>query len=163
VETKIYRSRPVTITVASIIFAVFGILELVAGAAVAVLLGLVAGGGRGIVSQIIAGVLGGLTAILLIVSFIDLAASYGLWNMRRWGAILGMLVTIFGLIVQAFTQSIFFYPYTLNEPFDPYYYFIRSVNSASQWVNILVFILIAISWRSFEETPTQTSQALTPP
>ncbi|MEM2463177.1 MAG: hypothetical protein QXY07_00660 [Candidatus Bathyarchaeia archaeon] len=54
-ETKNYRSQPVTITVASIIFAVFGVLKLVAGVAVAVLLGLVAGGGRG---QIIAGILG---------------------------------------------------------------------------------------------------------
>jgi len=58
VETKNYRSQPVTITVASIIFAVFGVLKLVAGVAVAVLLGLVAGGGRDIVPQIIAGILG---------------------------------------------------------------------------------------------------------
>lgn len=152
-ETKIYRSRPVTITVAAIIFAIFGILEFVAGFAVAIVLGLVAGSSNAI-SQIFAGILGGLAALLLIISFIDLAVGYGLWNMRRWGAVLGMLVTIFGLMVQAFIQPLF-YPYSLlYEHFSPYYYFIGSFNSSSQWINILLLILIAISWKSFEEALT---------
>lgn len=148
--------RPVTITVASIIFAVFGFLELLAGVGVATIAGLLAeASSTEAAARLVLGILGGLAVLIILIGLVDFAIGYGLWNMKRWSAILGMLSSIFGIIIQSafdqiFRTSLGYGYYGGPSESIPTYIFASSISSASLWVNILIFALIAISWKAFE-------------
>lgn len=149
--------RPVTITVASLIYGIFGLLTLFAGVAIAGIAGTLAGAsGTESLANLIVGVLGGIAALVALIGLFDLGVCYGLWNMKRWAAVLGMLLSAFGIIIEsAFDQiaRMFWGSWYYNPPSSEYipgYLFASSISTASIWVYILVFIMIAISWRAFE-------------
>ena len=153
-SVEVRRSRPVTITVASLIFLINGIFTLVAGFVVFGLLGSLAGAGSKGPGAIIFSILGGLGAVIVLVGVLYLATGYGLWKMQRWAAVLGMLICLIDIMITSFLQGMFpmysWYYDRLGVEWS-YGFFLSSVSSASHWVGILIFILIAISWRAFEE------------
>lgn len=138
------KTRPVTITVASIVFIVFGVLSIIA----AILVGLEASALTNL-SEFSAAILAVVIFLVALIGFVQIVAGYGLWYMKRWASILGMLLSIFGVMVQSVFGSISAYPlyYTGNSLLGGY------ITSGGTWVNILLLILIAISWKSFEPTP----------
>jgi hypothetical protein len=87
------KIRPITITVASIAFIIFGLVTIV----YAVLLGIVL---SSVTTLFEAGglVAGGLIFLVTVLGILNIVAGYGLWQMKRWASIIGMLLGIFGLI-----------------------------------------------------------------
>jgi hypothetical protein len=141
------KIRPITITVASTAFIIFGLVTIV----YAVLLGIALSSATNL-AEAGALVAGGLISLIAVLGTLDTVAGYGLWYMKRWAAVMGMLLGIFGLIFQNF-----FYYLILAENYYPTYPSSLSLSYAgagSPWVDILLIILIAISWKSFEPSAT---------
>ncbi len=137
-ETKnVERPRPITITAASLAFIIFGVI-------VILILGIV------LFPPSSTSSLGGFAAfgillplLIMAIGIMDIVAGYGLWHMKRWGAIMGMLVGIFGLITQNFNDLIF--GYTAYQ-----YQAYTALTAGAPLANVALVIIIAISWRSFE-------------
>jgi hypothetical protein len=140
------KIRPITITVASIAFIIFGLVTIV----FAVLVGITFSSTN--ISDVGALVAGGLLFLIAVMGILDTVAGYGLWNMKRWAAIMGMLLGILGLIVQSFYYLLILAAIGNGGfPLSVSYY----AGSGSPWADILLVLLIAISWKSFEPSATQ--------
>jgi divalent metal cation (Fe/Co/Zn/Cd) transporter len=91
-----------------------------------------------------------------LIGVIDIAVGYGLWKMRRWAAILGMLLAVMGIVI-AYTfgglmsNSMYWQP-PLRP--DAWSVAVAYFSTACMYVYILFFVSIAISWKSFQ---TQTA------
>jgi len=139
------RIRPITITVASIAFIIFGLVTIV----FAVLVG--AAFSYANMSDVGGLVVGGLIFLIAVLGILDTVAGYGLWHMKRWAAIMGMLLGILGLIVQSFYYLLILVATGYGGfPLSVSYY----AGSGSPWADILLVLLIAISWKSFEPSTT---------
>lgn len=139
-------TRPVTITVASIVFLIYGILELVSGILILSIFGLLAGSSLDAFLTFIVG----LATIIVVIGLLDLAIGYGLLKLERWSGILGMLVCIFGITVESAAISILGLAQplgygTLNEVV-----LVHALSEGGIWLYILTFALIAISRKAFE-------------
>lgn len=120
--------RSTSITVAAILFFIFGILEVVGSLPV-----MTAGG---FVSYLpFFGFLGGLLALLgfivMIVGILDIVAGYWLWGSLRKGGVLGIILAILGILTSI--------PFLLIPG-----WFALSVITLI--INIVLIILIAVGW-----------------
>ena len=140
---NVEKIRPITITVASIAFIIFGLVTIV----YAVLLGIAFSSAMNL-SETDVLIVAGLIFLVVMLGALDITAGYGLWYMKRWAAIMGMLLSIFGIIVQSFSYSLI-YVATYNG-YSAYNYALSTGGAGSPWVYIILIILIAISWKSFE-------------
>ena len=134
------KIRPITITAASLAFIIFGAVTII----YSVLLGIALSSAANL-SGTMALVVGGLIILVAAIGILDILAGYGLWHIKRWAAIMGMLLSIFGLIVQSFYSLIFAATY-----YPTYAYSLSYGGTGSPWIYIILVILIAISWKSFE-------------
>ena len=148
--------RPITITVTSIAFIVFGVVTVAFAVILGVALSLSAGASE--VVGLVWAIVGGLVFLMIVLGVLDIVAGYGLWHMKRWAAIMGMLLGIFGLIFQSF----FYYNLVLGATYT-YPSSIGYAGVESPWVDIILVFLIAISWKSFERSTVQTMQSQSPP
>ncbi len=145
-ESKtVEKTRPVTITAASLAFIIFGAVSIV----VAVLLGIAFSSidsifGIGIFIAV------GIVFLIAIIGVLDMVAGYGLWHMRRWASIMGMLLGILGLIIQNFYYFLLF----AATPYPSSIYSALSTGAGSSLIDVILIVLIAISWKSFEPSTT---------
>lgn len=140
--------RPVTVSVAAITLCIFGSLTLLAGFLLASIVSTLAKQ-----NALISSIFGVLAALTLLVGFLYFGSGYGLWNMRKWAAISGMLVCFSGIFIQTTIDSFssFLYGFTgWTEAESVGILYAQSMSAAGIWINILIIGLIAISWRSFE-------------
>lgn len=138
------KVRPITITVASLAFIIFGLVTI----AYAVLLGVLLVSTTVMLSDIGAFIVGLFVFFIGLLGFLDTVAGYGLWHVKRWGAIMGMLLGMIGLIFQNFFVYALYGAYYNGYPSS--IGFASYAGAGSPWVDILLVLLIAISWRSFE-------------
>jgi hypothetical protein len=138
------KIRPITITVASIAFIIFGLVAIV----FAVLLGVLLYSTTVSLSEPGAFVISLFIFFIALLGFLDTLAGYGLWHMKRWGAIMGMLLGMIGLIFQSFSVYALYGAYYNGYPSSIGY--VSSAGAGSPWADIILILLIAISWRSFE-------------
>lgn len=138
------KIRPITITVASIAFIIFGLVTIV----FAVLLGILLSSTTVSLSETGAFVISLFIFFIAVLGILDTMAGYGLWYMKRWGAIMGMLLGMIGLIFQSFFVYALYWAYYNGYPSSVGY--VSSAGAGGPWVDILLVLLIAISWRSFE-------------
>jgi uncharacterized membrane protein (DUF2068 family) len=80
-----------------------------------------------------------------VLGILDTVAGYGLWHMKRWASIMGMLLGIIGLMFQNF-----FYYLILGTYYTAYPSIVSYAGAGSPWIDVLLVLLIAISWKSFE-------------
>jgi hypothetical protein len=140
------KARPITITVASIAFIIFGLVTIV----FAVLFGIALFSLATNLSDVGAFVVGGLIFLIAVLGILDTVAGYGLWHVKRWAAIMGMLLGVVGLIFQNF----FYYLILGVTNYATYSPSVIYAGAGSPWVDILLVLLIAISWKSFEPSST---------
>lgn len=145
-ESKnVEKIRPITITAASLAFIIFGVVTIV----YAVLFGIALSSldsisGTGVIVAV------GILFLIVVIGILDVVAGYGLWHMKRWASIMGILLGIFGLIVQNFYYLIF-----AATSYPTYAYSTLSfASTGSPLIDIVLVILIAISWKSFEPSTT---------
>jgi len=144
------KVRPITITVASIAFIIFGLVTIAYAAFVGVLLSS---------TTVSLSEIGGFVVTLFIffialLGLLETLAGYGLWYVKRWGAIMGMLLGMIGLIFQSFFVYALYGAYYNGYPSSIGY--LSYAGAGSPYVDILLVLLIAISWRSFEPTAPVT-------
>lgn len=140
------KIRPITITVASIAFIVFGLVTIV----YAVLVGIALSSLATNLSDGGALVAGGLIFLIAVLGILDTVAGYGLWHMKGWASIMGMLLGIFGLMFQNF----FYYLILGVTNYNAYPSSLTYAGAGSPWIYILLVFLVAISWKSFEPSAT---------
>lgn len=92
--------KPTGILVCAILFAVGGILDILGGVVI-----LLTGGAilsmEGVNTEaagMLAGIAGIFAAIYIIVGVVDLAVAYGIWNMKKWARIAGIILAVISLI-----------------------------------------------------------------
>jgi hypothetical protein len=143
------KIRPITITVASISFIVFGLVNIF----FAVLVGVAFWSATNLSAEAPI-LLGGSICLIVVLGILDTLAGYGLWHMKRLAAIMGMLLTIFGMIFQNFYSILLGQIYYSMYPYGISYDGISYVGYGSALVYLVLVFLIAISWRSFEPSVT---------
>lgn len=144
-ESKsVEKTRPVTITTASLALIVFGAVTLLYVVLVAI--SLLSRSGISDVAIIVVGVV---MTLVVIVGLLDIVAGYGLWHMKRWAAVMGMLLAIFGMMVESFMSL------ALGVVYSPYGYSYLSYGGFGySSVGLVLIILIAVAWKSFEPPST---------
>ena len=112
--------KPFVIVIAAIVSIMMGIIMITAiGPIVETELSYIIGG--------FATVIGGIT---IVVGVLDIAAAYGLWKLKKWGGILGVILSIIGLL--------------LSIPFMAIDYGLSVILSSE------MIILIALGWKSLK-------------
>ena len=112
--------KPFVIVIAAIVSIMMGIIMITAiGPIVETELSYIIGG--------FATVIGGIT---IVVGVLDIAAAYGLWKLKKWGGILGVILSIIGLL--------------LSIPFMAIDYGLSVILSFE------MIILIALGWKSLK-------------
>jgi hypothetical protein len=134
------RERPTSITVASILFYIFGILSIV-GSLIAIGVGAVgaAFGGMPIFGPAIS-LAGAIILILglvsLIISVLCIVAGYWLWRGLRKGGVLGIIICILDIIMSI--------PFSAIPVFG-------AIGIVSILIDIVLVILIAIGWSGLSD------------
>ena len=118
--------KPVVIVIAAILFCIMGIFEVLSGLIIAAV--------GPIVGTELSSIIGGFAivfgGIFVVAGVLDIAAAYGLWELKKWGGILGIILCIIGLL--------------LSLPFVAIDY------GFSVILNLVMIILIAMGWNSLE-------------
>jgi len=141
------RVRPITITAASIAFIIFGFVNIIFGGFLGFLLSTTTNP-----SEEAAIAAGGLIIVIAVLGVFDVVVGMGLWRMKRWASVMGMLIGVFGLI----TQNFFYYFILLGGGYPVYSLSVAyaEAGTGTPWVNIILVFLIAMSWKSFEPSST---------
>ena len=142
------HERPVTISAVSICFSIFGVMWF----AFLVLVLVVSGvhlEDLNITSRV-------LSLLSILIGVTDIAVGYGLWKMRRWAAILGMLLSVMGIMIANTFGGLTLNSMYWHPPLQPNEFSVALAyfSTACMYVYILFFVSIAISWKSFQ---TQTA------
>lgn len=143
------KIRPIPITVASIAFIIFGLIAIVE----ALLVGIAFSYAATNLSDAGAMAVGGLIFLIVVLGILDTVAGYGLWHMKRWASIMGMLLSIFSLLPQSFLPYLIL-GVTNYSPYQTSLVYQSASYAGSPWINVLLVLLIAISWKSFEPSAT---------
>jgi len=132
-KQEVLTIRPASITVASILFYIFGILGIIGSL---ILLG---GGsilyGVPYVGWLTGGVFIAFGIIGLIISILDILAGYWLWHSLRKGGIIGIIVCVLSIIV------------SIPELLIPS---MAALTGVSILIDIVLIILIGIGWKSLK-------------
>ncbi|NWG11727.1 hypothetical protein HXY33_08310 [Candidatus Bathyarchaeota archaeon] len=144
------NKRPITVTAVSICFLVFGLIWLIAMAS-GFFIGTVVSG-LSIIGSVMSSVFSAFALICMLISAIDIAVGYGLLRMKRWAAILGMLLSLIGAVIERTLGMLFISPLYLGGYGTLNYMSLvfSAFSEASMWVNLMLFIAIAVSWKSFQ-------------
>ena len=90
--------RPVAIVIAAILFGIMGILEVLSGLIFAALGPMIL-----MESSELASFVGGSVilfgGIILVAGVLDIAVAYGLWELKKWGGILGIILGIISVLL----------------------------------------------------------------
>jgi len=119
-------SRPTTVTAAAILFFIFGGLGVVFGTITIV-------GGLPLIGTTM-GYVFALGLLVLVLGVVELEAGYGIWGMRKWGAILGVILCGASLVVGAVSIALAasYLDLLLSVVFD-----------------VPILLILAYNWRSF--------------
>jgi hypothetical protein len=144
------HERPITITAVSICFLVFGLIWLIAMAS-AFFVGAIVSG-VAIIGDIVSDVFGVVALLSMLVGVVDLIVGYGLLKMKRWAAILGMLLSLVGAVIENVLGTLFIAPMYMGGFGHMTYvsFAFSSLSQASMWVNFMLFIAVVVSWKSFQ-------------
>ncbi len=91
--------KPMGILVCAILFAVGGVLSILGGIAMLLMGGAMFGMGgadAAEVAEMFAGMIGIFAVIALIIGVAELAVAYGIWKMKKWARIAGIILAIIG-------------------------------------------------------------------
>lgn len=114
----VYRTmptkRPIGVAILAILSGLAGIIEILGGMA---LLGVAAIGGAALVSAgipaWIAGLVGVLGAVLLLLGLVTFAVALGLWRMRGWAWWVAIIVNVISIVINALIGTWFGIPIPL--------------------------------------------------
>ncbi len=92
--------KPTGIWVCAILFAVGGVLGILGGIAILLMGGAMfgMGGADTEVAGMFAGMMGIFAVISLIIGVAELAVAYGIWKMKKWARIAGIILAVIALI-----------------------------------------------------------------
>ena len=132
-EKEVSEVRPASITIASILFYIFGILGIIGSLAIL-------GGGSVIYSVPYVGWLaGGVLVAIGIIGFIlyllYLLAGYWLWHSQRKGGIVGIIVSVLDILISI--PMILIHAFTV-------------LTGISVLIDIVLIVLIAVGWSSLK-------------
>jgi len=132
-EKEVSEVRPASITIASILFYIFGILGIIGSLAIL-------GGGSIIFSVPYVGWLAGdvLVAIGIIgfiIYLLYLLAGYWLWHSQRKGGIVGIIVSVLDILISI--PMILIHAFTV-------------LTGISVLIDIVLIVLIAVGWSSLK-------------
>ena len=134
------KARPVTITVASIIFIVYGIVTIVTSILLGTLISI-----SSYQYEPVPVLFALVIFIIALIGLLDIIAGYGLWHMNRWAAIMGMLLSIFGIMGQSLIYGSLGYSGSISGMV-----FAGHAIAGGGRGNALVLFLFAITWGTFE-------------
>jgi len=133
-------SRPVTLTIAAILLAVFGLLDLLSGAYFFIVGLLLAGVGVSV--PIFGPIFGALSLLVLpyavvtlILSILLMLSAYWLWNLRKSGGALAIVSVIIDMLIGLIGLAV------LGVAYAP-------IAVLGFIINITILLLIALSWSS---------------
>lgn len=128
-QTTEQIERPVVIVIAAILFGIMGIFEVLGGLIFAALGPMIL-----MESTELASFVGGSVilfgGIFLVAGVLDVAAAYGLWELKKWGGILGIVLGIISLLLSIPFVTIDF--------------------GFSLVLSLAMIILIALGWNSLK-------------
>jgi len=123
-------NKPASLVIAAIISAILGAMATFAGIAL-LFIGEVA-----VISQLSSAItvsgamIAGLGLMYFVWGVVDIAAAYGLWNLRQWGGTIALASAILAIIVSLILYSL--------------------LATSDIIINVLLIILIAIGWSNLK-------------
>ncbi|MDI6730001.1 MAG: hypothetical protein QMD06_00450 [Candidatus Altarchaeum sp.] len=92
--------KPNGILVCAILFAIGGMFGILGGIAILLIGDAIfdMGGADAEVAGMFAGMMGIFAVVVLIIGIVELVVAYGIWKMKKWAKIAGIILAVIGLI-----------------------------------------------------------------